>query len=256
LPEDGWVAFEPTPPKEGDEARRGRLAEAHQSGEAGIGSEASEPSGGAAPTLAPDETPDAGGDPSPETNGSNGTAGDDAGDATGTDASITEDGFSQERLIQNGTAAGGADPGAGEGDSGGVPLPSGEAVAYWLFAVTVGVAGARRLGLTERARRAVRVRVPWGRREPVADAKRAFTDLERLLARRYRERRPGETPRAYLDALPLRGGDERARAVGETYERAAYAGSVTRAEADEARRIVRRLALERTPVIGRLFDGD
>jgi len=31
---------------------------------------------------------------------------------------------------------------------------------------------------------------------------------------------------------------------------------VTRAEADEARRTVRRLALERTPVIGRLFDGE
>ena len=89
--------------------------------------------------------------------------------------------------------------------------------------------------------------------DPTADAKRAFADLEHLLARRYRERRAGETPRAYLDALRLRGLDERALTVGEAYERAAYAGTVTRAEADEARRTVRRLALEGTPILGRLF---
>ena len=257
FPEHGWVEFDPTPPSERDEARGERLAEARQTGEAGVDTEASEP------TDEPDEptrTPDS--DAEPETdaaddarsdaNGSNGTVGVGAGDAAGIDTALTEGGFSQERLVRNGTPAGGADPGAG----GGLPLPSREAVAYWLFVATVGVAGARRLGLAGRARRAVRIRIPWGGGEPVDDARRAFADLERLLARRYRERRPGETPRAYLDALALRGADERIRTVGEAYERAAYAGTVSRAEADEARRTVRRLALERTPLIGRLFEGE
>ncbi|WP_144922500.1 transglutaminase TgpA family protein [Halorubrum salsamenti] len=253
FPEHGWVEFDPTPPSERDEARSERLAEARATGEAGVDTEASEPSDEG---DGPDE-PES--DASPETeadapsNGRNGTAGDETGNATGTDTPIPGDGFSQERLVQNGTPVGGADPDAGDTD--GLQLPSREAVAYWLFVVAVGVAGARRLGLTVRARRAVRIRTPWGGGEPVEDAKRAFADLEHLLARRYRERRPGETPRAYLDDLPLRDGDERARTVGETYERAAYAGSVTRAEAEEARRTVRRLALERMPVIGRLFDG-
>ncbi|EMA59243.1 transglutaminase domain-containing protein [Halorubrum lipolyticum] len=258
FPEHGWVEFDPTPASERDEARSERLAEARETGEADVDTEETEPAaepGEPTPTPEPeaDSETDAEAD-APEANGSNGTDGDGTGDATGIDASITEEGFSQERLVQNGTPARGDGPGADEGGDGGLPLPSREAVAYWLFVVTVAVVGARRLGLTERARRAVRVRAPWGRGEPVADAKRAFDDLEGLLARRYRERRPGETPRAYLDALPLRDGDERARAVGETYERAAYAGSVTREEADEARRTVRRLALERTPLIGRLFD--
>jgi len=255
FPGHGWVEFDPTPPSEREEARSERLAEARESGDADVDAEGAEPNG--EPTPAPESGTTSGSEDEPlsETNESNGTAGDGAGDATGTDSSPAQGGFSQERLIRNGTPAGGADPGASGGD-GGFPLPSREAVAYWLFVVIVGVAGARRFGLAARARRAVRIRVPWGRDEPAEDAKRAFADLERLLARRYRERRPGETPRAYLDDLPLRDGDERARTVGEAYERAAYAGSVTRAEADEARRTVRRLALERTPVIGRLFGGE
>ncbi|WP_128904457.1 transglutaminase domain-containing protein [Halorubrum amylolyticum] len=261
FPEHGWVEFDPTPPSERDEARSERLAEARETGEAGVDTEESDPSNeGDEPTPlpVPDATPDADGGAPADANGSNGSDGSDDAlpDANGTDASAVEEGISRERLVRNGTPAGGAEPGAGEGGDGGLPLPSREAAAYWLFVVTVGVAGARRLGLAERARHAVRVRVPLGRGEPVEDAKRAFADLERLLARRYRERRPGETPRAYLDALPLRDGDERVRAVGEVYERAAYAESVTRVEADEARRTVRRLALERTPVIGRLFGGN
>ncbi|MGQ3328405.1 transglutaminase TgpA family protein [Halorubrum sp. FL23] len=255
FPDHGWVAFDPTPPSERAEARNERLAEARQSDEAGVDTAASEPSGGPTPDPGDDAPAGAEGEPSREANGSNGAGGDEAGDANGTGASLAEGGFPQERLIQEGTPAGVGGPGAGEGDEDGLPVPSREAVAYWLFVVTIGVAGARRLGLGGRARRAVRIRTPWGRGEPTEDAKRAFADLEHLLARRYRERRPGETPRAYLDDLPLRDGsvDERAGAVRETYERATYAGAVTRAEADEARRTVRRLALERTPVIGRLF---
>ena len=77
--------------------------------------------------------------------------------------------------------------------------------------------------------------------------------MESELARRHRERRAGETARAYLDALRHRGVDDRVHAVGETYERATYAGTVTRERATEARRTVRRIALEGLPVIGRLF---
>ena len=245
FPGHGWVTFDPTPAAERGEVRRARLTDARSAGEPGVDVPASEPE-----VTAPSIVPDPGASPA-ATGAANGS------DATGTDADAATDnattGADAADRRETGLTRGAVSdqPRPGEGDS---PLPSGETVAYWLFAAVIGVTTARRFGVGERAARAVQLRLPWGGADPTADAKRAFADLEYLLARRYRERRAGETPRAYLDALRRRGLDERALAVGEAYERAAYAGTVTRAEADEARRIVRRLALETTPVVGRLFD--
>jgi len=246
FPEHGWVAFDPTPAAERDEVRSARLADARDAGEAGVDVAASDPG-----TTAPSAVPEAGvGDPRTVEDSDDGNATPASDGAADPNADPEQEGIDrrQSELTQGG---GGGELGT---DERGPSLPSGETLAYWLFAVAIGVTGVRRFGVDKRVRRAARLRLPWIRADPTTDARRAFADLEYLLARRYRERRAGETPRAYLDALRLRGLDERAFAVGEAYERATYAGTVTRAEADEARRTVRRLALEATPVLGRLFD--
>ena len=245
FPEHGWVAFDPTPASERDAVRSARLADARATGEENVDVAASDPG-----RLAPDVVPETQTDRAEieATNETNATGAAANGTSEVSDAAQGEIDRRESSLTRG--AVGDEPLTDGPGDR----LPSLETVAYWLFVAVIGVTGARHYRVGERARRAARLRLPWIRADPTTDARRAFADLEYLLARRYRERRAGETPRAYLEALRLRGLDERAFAVGEAYERATYAGTVTRAEADEARRTVRRLALEATPVVRRLFD--
>nr|WP_321169314.1 transglutaminase domain-containing protein [Halorubrum sp. 2020YC2] len=255
VPDQGWVAFDPTPSDPRDEARDARLAEARADGTEDVDTESSTPNqtleagprtGSPDPTDG-DDAPDAGGNDStdPETGSSNETNG--STDDSSVDISRLE-GAEAEGV---GPSAESGDPGDGDGGGGLLPTPSAETAVYWLLVVALGVAGARRSGLTDRASRRIGPVLPRRRRDPAADAERAFADLERLLAGRYRERRPGETPRRYVDALRTLGADERVETVAAAYERAAYAGTITRDEADEARRAVRRLALERAPLVGR-----
>ncbi|QAU13875.1 DUF4129 domain-containing protein [Halorubrum sp. BOL3-1] len=250
LPDHGWVAFDPTPSDSRDQTRDTRLAEARADGAENVDTEESTPNqtleaGGS--TVRPDT---AGGDSTPDAIGNDSTAptGEDANETNGSQGVSPVD---VSRL--EGAEAGDAEPVDRSDGSGGGPLPtpSAETAMYWLLVVAFGVAGARRTGLANRASRRVGPMLPRRRRDPGADAERAFADLERLLAGRFRERRPGETPRSYVDALRTLGADERAETVATAYESAAYAGSITRAEADEARRAVRRLALERAPLVGR-----
>ena len=247
VPDRGWVAFDPTPSGPRDETRETRLAEARANGAENVDTERSV----SQPTLetGSDETrigPTEGDSPDSGT-GSPDAAAEGGGSANGSE---NDTGLNTGRLRAD--VEEGASP-SGESGGGGplLTVDDIEAAAYWLLVAALGVAGARRTGLTDRAGRRVGPLLPRRRRGPTADAERAFADLERLLARRYRERRPGETPRDYVDALRTLGADERVETVGEIYERAAYAGAVTRAEADEARRAVRRLALEQVPLIGR-----
>ncbi|SNR24838.1 transglutaminase TgpA family protein [Halorubrum vacuolatum] len=260
FPEHGWVEFDPTPSAERDQVREIRLAEARADGVAGVDTAGSAPEG--SPTLpeeidADDETDvvEESADVDEE------TAADDVDNETVDDASAGSD-IPEDAL--EGIGGGEATPdelGAEEAVDGAdatsptdrVPAPSRETLGYGLFVLVVAVAGAHHTGVTGRLRFALRVRLPARRRTPVADAERAFADLERLLAARHRGRRRGETPRSYLTALRVRGVDDRVHAVAAVYERAVYAGDVSREEVDEARRTVRRLAWESTPLVGRLF---
>lgn len=103
--------------------------------------------------------------------------------------------------------------------------------------------GAYRVGLLERAYRSVTVRRQQPTDSPETDVRRAFERLEFLLAKRFRERRPDETPRAYLTAFEAAGGDvdADARRVVHLYERIRYSGRPTREEAMEAIRLVDKL---------------
>ncbi|MFC5279243.1 DUF3488 and DUF4129 domain-containing transglutaminase family protein [Halorubrum rubrum] len=243
FPEHGWVEFDPTPGAERDLARSIRLSEARSDGVEGIDTNRS----GFEISTAVEEEPNE----LPEANATGNGTDDENGSTTfnGTNSTVNDsvpEEARPERSVFD-TAPAGDD---------GPSLPSREVLGYWLLVVIVATAGARRVGATDRAYHAARIRLPGRSRTPRADAERAFADLERILSRRYRERRAGETPRAYLEELRTRGVDDRVHAVAETYERAVYAGNVTRAEADAARRTVRRLALESTPLVGRVFQRE
>ncbi|TKX72339.1 DUF4129 domain-containing protein [Halorubrum sp. GN11GM_10-3_MGM] len=251
VPDHGWVAFDPTPSDPRDEARDTRLAEARADGAEDVDTEASAPDREAEADTdsdRPNSTDDESG-PNADGSDSSGPAAVDTNDTNGSRGVSPTD---ISRLEGSGTDGLSSNDAPGSlGTEDGVPLPEPETAIYWLLVAALGVAGVRRTGLANRAGRRIGPVLPRRRRDPAADAERAFADLERLLAGRYRERRPGETARDYVDAVRTLGADERVDTVAAAYERAAYAGSVTRDEADAARRAVRRLALERLPLIGR-----
>jgi hypothetical protein len=231
----GWVRFDPTPATERQTAEATRLDQARAEGEEGVDTTETQPT---------NETVSTPGAPDANTTGINGT------DNTT---------LNQDRLIEQlgGANTTGANttgpPGADGTDDGPLgSLPDTRTLALALIALVGAVAGARRTGVTTRAYRSVWLRFHGKRRDPTTDTVRAFERLEYLLARQYRPRRDGETVRAYLDALSRVGLDDRAVRVGSIYERAQYAGEVSREEADEAIDLVGQLVKERTPILGRL----
>ncbi len=229
FPETGWVRFDPTPSGPRESAERARVAEARAAGESNVDTNGTRPTT-ETPTAAP-ETATA----TPETSTA-GTAGTAA--ATATPASD---------LGSGGVATTTPD------DDGWVPdLPSRRTTALGLVALMGVVAGAHRSGATSRLYRAVWLRYQRPGENPTTDAERAYARLEYLLGRQYRERRPTESPRAYLDALSRQGVDERAVEVARIYERARYGDGATREEADRAVALVDELVSENTPVVGQL----
>ena len=251
IPEHGWVEFDPTPAAGRDQAERVRLAEARADGVDDVDTDRTE--GGIVTTREeePADRPAADSSTTPnatDVSASNGSVGPtDGTNGTGGPAP------GEQNPFPSAFGPGVAPTDGTTGPAGGPSLPAPETVGYWMVIVVAVAASARRVGVTDRAYHAVRLRTPNRSRSPRADALQAFDDLERLLARRYRARRPGETPRSYLEALRDYGVDNRVHAVREAYERAAYAGTVSRPEAADARRTVRRLALESTPLLGRLW---
>ncbi len=234
FPDVGWVRFDPTPSGPRQSAERTRLAEARQSGESGVDTGETEP------TPTPTPTPASEG-------ASNGTVNVTAG---GQPPGFAE---STNRTPQAGLIA--PESTDEEESSGGLlpEMPSRGTVALVAVAVAGLVAGARRSGAARWTYRTVWMWVQGRRGDPVDDVERAFARLEYLLERRYRPRRTGETPRAYLQSLGHLSVDERAIEVTRTYERAHYRGTVSREAADEAIRQVDEMVREATPVVGRLF---
>jgi transglutaminase-like putative cysteine protease len=229
----GWVRFAPTPASDRQDAETARLEQARAEGEEGVDTTETQPT---------NETVTTPGSPDVNTTPSNGTI-----NATANNDRLID------RLGGTGTNTTAAPPGGEEQNDGPLPaLPDTRTLALGLIALVGAVAGARRTGVTARAYRSVWLRFHGKRRDPTTDAVRAFERLEYLLARQYRPRRDGETVRAYLDALSRVGLDDRAIRVGSIYERAQYAGEVSREDADKAIDLVGQLVTERTPIIGRL----
>jgi len=215
VPDEGWIRFDPTPSEPRESAERARITDARQSGEPGVDTES--------PRTTPTPT---GGD----------------GEGSSADATPTPAGNASVGTGDPG-AIGDIGPTASSSADSGPTLPSTETLALW-GVVLVGVGAAiRRTGAGGRAIRAVWLRRRGPRRNPDADAVRAFDRLAYLLERQERPRRPGETPRAYVSSVTT---DDRARRVLATYERARYGDGVDRAAADAAADAVDELVRERT----------
>ncbi|SFK59475.1 Transglutaminase-like enzyme, putative cysteine protease [Halogranum rubrum] len=245
FPDVGWVDFDPTPSGPRQTAEGARLQEARQSEEAGVDTEETNPeSSTTEPNTTETETPE------PETPTDNTT-----NQSTSNRSSVDPNRIlSQEALGANGPGeTGELSVTTSDDTSGGLPsLPSRETLGVGLALMVGLAAGARRTGMTSRATRFVWMYYQGARQDPTADTERAFGRLEYLLERRYRPRRPRETPRSYLTALSKVGLDERATEVGELYERAHYGPGVSRDEADRAIALVDTLVREEIPVIGRI----
>jgi transglutaminase-like putative cysteine protease len=223
VPDVGWVQFDPTPADPRDAAESSRLSEARQIDETGVDTNDSF-------ARTPVSTAEGGGD------GANTTP---TPGANASDAANLSDAA--------GNPGPGPDPTVPTG--GGPSLPSTETLALVGVAVVGLGATIRRTGADRRALRAVWLRRRGPRRDPDADAVRAFDRLAYLLERQERPRRPAETPRAFVESVTT---DDRARRILDAYERARYGDGVDRATADTATDAVGELVRERT-LPARLF---
>lgn len=237
FPDFGWVAFDPTPAGPREAAAQDSLTRARAAGVPGVDTVGSTPQ---ALTPGPNE-PGATAVP-------DGTASDGASDG-------------ETPTVPRGLLGPG-DGSSGSGDGGlGGGLPDGETALYGLILLVGAATAAHRTGLLARGRRLV-----WIRRSPDGPPARrieaTFDRLDYLLGRRYRPRRAGETPRAYLRALRARVGpvrddaaatsrtgphDRRVDRLFDLYEQAHYAGRATAAEADRAWRVFCELREEWSP---------
>jgi transglutaminase-like putative cysteine protease len=210
FPDQGWVAFDPTPAGPRVAAEQARLSEARATGVPNVDTNESEP-----------ETP------TPSTN------------VTTPSPSETETpGFGRNTSGPNSTTTTG--PAAGGGGFSLPALPSREELALGAVVLVGAAAGLRRTGVATRAVRGVWLRYQR-RRDPATDVEGAYRRLSYLLERRHRPRRPGETPRQYLDALDV---DERYHRVYRARERLRYGHGVTAADADEVVDLVQQLVSE------------
>jgi len=209
FPEHGWIQFDPTPSGPRSQAEQTAVEAARANNETGVDTSETEDEG---ITPTPTPTPP----PLTETNATD----------TPTATPTTDNGSTATLTRPGGAGAAGTTDGGG-----GLPeLPSREEATLGVVALVGLVAGARRLGVTTRARRALWLR--YQRREdPATDTETAFQRAMYVLGQRERPRQPGETVRAYLDGVDA---PEDIRRLAALRERARYAGTVDESTADEA----------------------
>ena len=222
LPEQGWVAFDPTPASPRQTAEQARLEEARATGAIPVDAAGSGPGGegeGTTTTPPPTETVTAGGGETP-------------------DLGQLEEGLAQRRGEEGGGAAAG-----NESEEGGlVPvLPSRRQLALAAVAVLGLAAGLRRSGLGRRAYLAVWLRFQR-RRDPDTDVERAYRRVLTLLESEHRSKERGETPRQFFDAIDA---GPRPRRILAARERARHGGGVDASTADETVDLADRLVGER-----------
>ncbi len=268
FPDHGWVAFEPTPPSDRDDAHDAELVDARNTGEDDIDTDESEdiPITDDEDILEEPNVPNGQGEQSENESESDPTDPDtDAAEETDEPETPPD----EEDASEENTSSEVTDPGtAGAGETSGettaasernlterIPLTreTGTLLAVMLFGL---VAGVHRIDATTRLQNTLGLYWHGRRTDPDRDATRAFERLEGMLAREYRPRQPAESPRQYLAALSASAesatdatvvDDARTERVLETYERAVYGGGVDRAEADGAIEAVDGLARERLP---------
>ena len=236
FPGVGWIPFDPTPAEPRRAAERSRLESAREEGAEGVDTRETRErleAGASATTPAP-------------ANASVVITPDPLAQVEGNASTGTPTGSAGTTPVPGTTPGGDATAGDG-GDQRPAWRPpellAGTDRVTLVAMLAGGLLGVRRLRLVEHANRALRLRHQPPTASPAEDVRRAFARLELLLSRRNRPREAGETPRQYVEALGTRAGG-RARRVVELYERAAYSGTVSREDADEAIRCVDELVRE------------
>ena len=245
FPDVGWVRFDPTPAADRTDTERATVAEAREAGEPNVDTAGS--SEGVYTTPAPTF------DEGAEVGGANGTDPDRAGQLASpgravTGGTVTGNPFGTARPTDGGNAT----TGGGDGGDGGGGLPSGRETVLGVAALLGAVAGARRAGLTARGYRLLWTVYQPSTTDTTAATERAYRRLEATATRRYRGRRPGETPRQYVDNVVRRGLDDDARSVARAYELAHYGPGVDEGTAEEAVATVDRIVRAGLPVVRRL----
>ena len=219
FPETGWVAFDPTPAGPRQEAEQARLSQARANDETGVDTDDSLETGptpsGADFTPAVNTTPT----------------------ANGTDSALNP----AEGEIAT-TPVNASDGAGGESDGGGIGIgigtPTREEAAYGLVLLAGVLVAGQRLGVFDRIYRRYWLRRPIAG-DPPERVEQVVSRLEYVLGKRYRPRRPDETPREYHATLKHYGADDAVLQLYELYERVHYAGRVDDEEAAEARRLYR-----------------
>jgi transglutaminase-like putative cysteine protease len=219
FPDHGWVTFDPTPANPREAAEQEQLNDARANGTDGVDTNDSRRS-----TVAPVTPATPGGD-GPPGDGPDGSETTPPGSAPGGDGG---DGFSLPAI----------------------PLPTPGQVGVTVLVIAGLVAAGRRTGINERLYRAV-----WLRRLPDGDPEDvvagAYRRVVYLRERAGRRKAPGETPREFLAEA-----DNRAKRVGDLYERAVYGPGVDEGGAAEAAELVAELLEERSRLPHRLEKRD
>jgi transglutaminase-like putative cysteine protease len=226
FPDVGWVRFDPTPSGPRENTEQERVDAAREAGVENVDADGSE-NGTWTPTT---------------------TTRDPAGSGTNGSANGTADtGFGREAILTD--TPGDANVTVDDIGDGGAPVgvPPPERLALWGVLAAGLLAAVRRTGVADRV-----YREAWLRTDPrgshADQVEGAFDRVEYVLSRRYRERRPHETVREYLDSLDP--GDD-ARRVARLRERTRYAGEATPGMAAEARALAREVAGSRGPRLRR-----
>ena len=120
-------------------------------------------------------------------------------------------------------------------------LPSREEAALGVVALLGTVAGLRHAGVPERVSRGLWLRYQ-SPESPAEDIETAFQRAMYVVGERHRERRPGETVRAYLDAVDA---DADIRRLARLREQLRYGGSVSAEAAADAIAIADTVVAER-----------
>ena len=251
FPEIGWVSLDPTPSGPRQAARQQQLEEARAANTDGIDT---------SQTL-PTTTPSPSTEPSPQNNTTTTGTGPSQAPEIASPSSKNDSGATLPQIDEQQGAiasepAGETPTGAGSSSNPGQETTGVSRRALFTnlsetdqVALVAGVLGAalgiNRLGLLRRGYQLIDFGWQASTDSPQADIKRAFDRLERVLARRYRPRRSGETRRAYVRALRTNGcDDERLDRLLTIYELAVYSGEVSRQRADEAIELVDDIARE------------
>ncbi|MFB6296350.1 MAG: DUF3488 and DUF4129 domain-containing transglutaminase family protein [Halobacteriales archaeon] len=235
FPGAGWIPFDPTPSTARRSAQQRSLERARAAGATNVDVPESAPTATPTPTATPPSETDEGG----TVDGQQGVRRTEGIPITTNPAG----GAPVEGTpgFRESPGAAGTQDGVGDDSSGGNVTSLVDGIAGFaaerdrvtvVSSIAALVLGVHHFGVVDRVSRELWLRNQDPTGSPEADVARAFDRVEYLLARRYRDREPEETPRQYLESIDV--SDRRIRRLAAIYEQSHYGGEITATQAEEA----------------------